>query len=308
MRIALTGATGFVGRHCVDRFLARGWNVRAWYRGANPPDREGVEWIAGELDDTNAAASLIEGCDLVVHTALSRRCDRFMDEPEDPVAYYQTNVLGTLRLIEAARRRFESTSTARSRFVFLSSGAVHQNVADDLPLDERHPLWPASTYGAYKASVETLIHAYGFSGKLNTAALRPVSIVGVDDPVANSKWFDLVRSIADGKRGDRVDVSGGGKVVFVDDVVSAIELIIQNDQAIAGNTYNLSSGFVSHHQVATIAKQLSGSEVELEGHPKEGKTPMRTDKIKALGMRFSDDTMLEKVVARLIGHAGTSDQ
>ncbi|TWT98905.1 NAD-dependent epimerase/dehydratase family protein [Neorhodopirellula pilleata] len=303
MRIALTGATGFVGRRCVDRFLARGWNVRAWYRGANPPDREGVDWIAGELDDTNAAVNLIDDCDHIVHTALTRGGDNFMDEPEDSVAYYQTNVLGTLRLIEAARRRFVSKANANSRFVFLSSGAVHQKVADELPLDERHPLWPATMYGACKASVETLVHAYGFSGKLNAVTLRPVSIVGIDDPITDSKWFDMVRSIAEGKQGDQVDVSGGGKVVYVDDVVSAIEMMMETEQPIAGNTYNLCSGFVTSHQVAMIAKELTGSQVELIGKPKENKTSMRTDKIEALGMRFSNETELKNLVANMIASA-----
>jgi len=305
MRIALTGATGFVGRHCVDRFLARGWDVRAWYRGADPPDQDGVQWVAGELDDPIAAASLLDGCDHVVHTALSRSGDSFMDEPEDPIAYYQTNVLGTLRLIEAARQRFGADKKAGSRFVFLSSGAVHQKVADELPLDERHPLWPASMYGACKASVETLVHAYGLSEKLDAVALRPVSIVGVDDPIANSKWFELVQSIVNAERGSRVDVSGGGKVVFVDDVVSAIELMLETDHSVAGNTYNLCSGFVSHHQVASIAKQFSGSEAELAGPPKKSKTPMRTDKIEALGMKFGDEAMLQNVVAGL-GRNGRS--
>lgn len=296
MQIALTGATGLVGRYCIKRFREDGHTIRAWFRGPHAPSIEGVDWVSGELDDPEAAPRLIRGCDAVIHTALSRHDASFMTEPQDPVAYFQTNVVGSLRLLDAAK------AEGASRFIFMSSGAVHEKVAQDLPLDERHPLWPASLYGANKASVETLIHAYGLPGKLNAATLRPVSIVGIEDPPSKSKWLSLVQSVVNQ---DAVDVPGGGKVVYVDELVSAIIGLLQTEQSIAGETFNVCSGFVSHHQIATIAKRLSGSKSELIGEPKSSGREMKTSKLQRLGVKLGTENWLESHVGKLVDLAKT---
>jgi len=296
MRIALTGATGFVGRHTLGRLVRGGHEVRAWYRGDEKPEwngaeSEAVEWVRGDLDDADSADRLVEGCEGVVHTALSRSGDSFMTEPSDPVVYFQTNVLGSLRLIDAAER------AGTGRFVFISSGAVHQNVAEDLPLDERHPLWPGSLYGASKASVETLVHAYGLSGRLEIATLRPPSIVGVDDPVEKSKWFDLVRAMM---RQESVDVSGGSKVVLVDDLARAIELLLSTENAIAGQTFNCTSGFYSTHRIAEMIGELTASQSKLTGQPKTSAREMETNKIEKLGMRFGGEPEIRRLLESLV--------
>lgn len=295
MRIALTGATGLVGRHCIQRFRDDGHTIRAWFRGQQAPAVDGVDWVPGELDDPGAATRLIRDCDVVVHAALSRQDASFMAEPKDPVAYFQTNVVGSLRLLEAAK------AEGATRFAFISSGAVHEKVANNLPLDERHPLWPASLYGASKASVETLVHAYGLSGKLNAATLRPVSIVGLDDPVSKSKWFSLVQSVVNS---ETVDVSGGRKVVYVDQLVLAINTLLQSDRPIAGETFNACSGFVSDHQIGTIAKQLSGSTSDLTGVPKYSGREMETAKIARLGVKLGVEDWLPNHVRALMESAG----
>ncbi|WP_404310394.1 NAD-dependent epimerase/dehydratase family protein [Neorhodopirellula lusitana] len=290
MRIALTGATGFVGRHCIDRLATAETNIQSWYRSGTPTPQKHVQWIRGELNDDDSTTRLVAGCDTVIHTALSRSSDSFMSEPEDPVAYYETNVLGTLKLIEAAQK------AGVTRLIFLSSGAVHDIVADDLPLDERHPLWPTTLYGASKAAVETLVHAYGLSGKMNIATLRPVAIAGIDTPIERSKWHALIQSVAAGKK---TEATGGGKVVFVDDVVSAIDCLLHSDANLAGQTYNICSGSISHYQVATLAKELTGSDAELIGPAKESKRSLCTDKIQKLGMHFSGEDKLREIVQAL---------
>ena len=70
-------------------------------------------------------------------------------------AFAQKNVCGTLQLIDAAR------AAGVRRFVFISTCAVHERILDDRPLDETHPLWPASHYGAHKAAIEKFVHSYG---------------------------------------------------------------------------------------------------------------------------------------------------
>src|SRR5262245_41020392 len=119
MRIALTGATGFLGRYVVKRLADRGHECRCWYRPTS--DRGGIEsrggsivWVEGGIDRPGSEADLVAGCDAVVHAALDRPGRGFRGSEGDLVAFAETNVVGALRLIEAARR------ARAGRFVFVS--------------------------------------------------------------------------------------------------------------------------------------------------------------------------------------------
>src|SRR5262245_55323542 len=143
MRIAVTGATGFLGRYIVAALADAGHDLRAWHRaGSDRSGFEGIaarlEWLAGELGDDAAAQRLVVGCDAVVHAALDRPSAGFRGAEGDVVRFVQRNVVGTLKLIEAAR------AAGVGRFVFISTCAVHEKILDDRPLDETHPLWPTS--------------------------------------------------------------------------------------------------------------------------------------------------------------------
>src|SRR5688572_16796902 len=143
MQIAVTGATGFIGRYILDHLIAAGHTCRAWHRASS--DRSGLEhldskitWIEGDLGDDRAARSLVEGCDAVVHGALHYPYKPYGDAEWNVIDFAEKNIIGTLRLIEAAR------AAGAGRFVFISSGAVHEKILDDRPLDETHPTWPLS--------------------------------------------------------------------------------------------------------------------------------------------------------------------
>ena len=75
MRIAVTGASGFLGHYIVNHLAARGHACRCWFRprsdrgGFEAAERQ-IEWIPGELGDTSACSRLVDGCDSVVHAAL----------------------------------------------------------------------------------------------------------------------------------------------------------------------------------------------------------------------------------------------
>ena len=254
-----------------------------------------VQWIQGRLGDDLATQSLAEQCDAIVHAGLYQHGSSFVGGEGDPVAYMETNVIGSLKLLEAA------VSHGVDRFVFVSSGAVHDRVAEDRPLDEKHPLWPASFYGNYKACVETMVHTYGFSGKLSCCSLRPTLIYGVADPVQDSRWYQLVSDIAAGKD---VQATGGSKSVHVSDVAAAIELLIQTDQDVAGETYNCTDLMISQYAVAQIAKAKAGSQSVIKGEPKEAKRTMETSKIKAIGMKFGGTAILESTIQRLLDLGG----
>src|SRR5438034_380201 len=161
MKIAVTGGSGFIGHYILRRLASAGHSLRAWYRPAS--DRSGledvdVEWSPGELNDDEASRSLVAGCDAVVHAALFRPGTGFRGAEGDLIEFVERNVVGTLRLIEAARR------ADVKRFVILSTSAVHERILEDRALDENHPTRATSHYGAHKAAIEQFVHSYGLGG------------------------------------------------------------------------------------------------------------------------------------------------
>jgi nucleoside-diphosphate-sugar epimerase len=257
---------------------------------------EGVEWIAGRLGDVDASEALVSGCDAVIHAALDRPGAAFMNAEGDLVEFADRNVIGSLRLIEAARR------ANVERFVFISTCAVHDRVLDDRPLDEAHPTWPLSHYGASKAAVEMFVHSYGWGHGFPICALRPTGVYGVAHPLEESKWYRLVAQIV---RGERMKCRRGGKEVHVHDVARAAELLLRAEGT-AGECFNCCDRYVSEYDVAQLAKELSGSEAVIDGEPKQPKHQIVTDKLRALGFEFGGEERLRATIDQLVQHAATS--
>ena len=294
MRVALTGATGFIGRYIANHLAEQGHQLRCWYRPSS--DRTGfdpsgdLEWLVGDLGNPESANMLVAGCDAVVHAALYRPGTGFRGAEGDVIEFVQKNVVGTLMLIEAARR------ASVGRFVFISTCAVHEKILDDRPLDEAHPLWATSHYGAHKAAIEKFVHSYGLGGGYPICALRPTGVYGVTRPIQHSKWFDLVSAVV---RGETVQCSRGGKEVHAADVARAVGVLLRSD-GIAGEAFNCYDRYVSELDVATLAKELSGSKSQIIGELKQPKHQIVTDKIRALGMEFGGEKLLKGTVATLV--------
>lgn len=300
MRVALTGTTGFIGRYIVAHLAEQGHRLRCWHRPAS--NRDGfdriaeLEWVQGELGDRTSARALVDGCDAVVHAALDRPGTGFRGAEGNVSEFVRRNVVGTLELIEAARQ------AGAERFVFISTCAVHEKILDDRPLDEAHPLWPMSHYGAHKAAVEKFVHSYGLGEGYPICALRPTGVYGVTRPIENSKWYGLVSAVV---RGETVHPSRGGKEVHAADVAKAVGLLLTAD-GITGEAFNCYDRYVSEFDVATLAKELSGSSSRIVGEPKQPKHQIVTEKIRSLGMPFGGDEILRQTVAKMVDAAGRS--
>ena len=302
MRIAVTGSTGFLGRYIVNDLLTAGHGVRSWFRRGS--DRGGFvdgphEWIEGALGDDESNRALVEGTDAVVHAALYRPGRTFRGGEGDLVEFVRANVLGTIQLIEAAR------GAGVARFVFISTCAVHEVILDDRPLDEAHPLWPRSHYGAHKAAIEKFVHAYGLRDGFEICALRPTGIYGPARPIERSKWFDIVRTVADGRD---VTASRGGKEVHATDVARSVRILL-DAPTVAGQAYNCYDQYISEHQVAMIARRISGSGSTISGTTPQPKHQIETAKLRALGMTFGGQKLLEQTVTALLERVdGTKDK
>lgn len=185
-----------------------------------------------------------------------------------------------------------------SRFIFISTGAVHEKIAEGHPLDEIHAAWPLTHYGASKAAVEAFVHSYGYGQGNPIFALRPTGIYGLARPPKSSKWFDLVDAVA---RGDEVECKRGGKEVHAADVARAVELLLEAaPERIAGESFECYDHYISEYEVATIAKDLTHSTAPIEGFAPTTKNEIVTAKIRALGMTFGGRPLLEETVRELV--------
>lgn len=295
MRIAITGATGFLGRYLVGRLATQGHTCRCWHGPRS--DRSGfakfgkqVEWIPGQLQDRKATETLVAGCDAAVHAALYHPGGGFRGGEGNLVEFADKNILGTLELIEAAR------AAGVRRFVFISTCAVHEKILADCPLDETHPTWALSHYGAHKAAIEQFVYSFGLGQGYPICAMRPTGIYGVAHPVEDSKWFDLVQRVA---RGEPVECHRGGKEVHAADVARAVEILLEAD-GIAGQVYSCYDRYISDYEVASIAKQVTGSGSVVSGERASPKNQIVTVKLRGLGMEFGGEKLLRETIRQLV--------
>jgi nucleoside-diphosphate-sugar epimerase len=299
MLIAVTGGTGFLGRYLVRNLVHAGHRLRCWHRPTS--DRTGldevkpnIEWLPGDLADPKAAAVLVRGVDAVVHSGLQwqRQGGSRFSGHDNQYPFLEANLMGSLRLFQ------EAHSAGVPRFVFISTCAVHEIILPDRPLDETHPLWPTSHYGAHKAALEKFVHSYGLGQGWAICALRPTGIYGLAHPASASRWFDLVGQVV---RGEPIATAKGGKEVHAADVARAVELLLKADaRSIAGQAFNCYDRYISEQEVARIAKELTGSKSSIADHNRGPKNQIVTAKLRALGMTFGGEALLRQTVAELV--------
>ena len=302
MKIFVTGATGFVGRELASQLLDDGHQLRLWYRNVSPTqsllslkEQRGnrIELVRGQLGEGREAEA-IQGCDAVVHAALWREDRSFQQPPINLLEYLEVNLMGSIRLIEAAFQQ------QVERFIYVSTCAVHDKILSDRVLDETHPLWAKTHYGAHKAAVEKFVHSFGHGAGFPICALRPSGIFGIESPMEHSKWFDLIADVVDGKT---VRPTGGGKEVHVSDVAKAIRVLLDAPaEVIAGEAFSCCDSFYSHYEVANLAKQISASPAKILGSQKSPKHLIETKKIRSLGMKFKGIPAFKQTVNSICQH------
>ena len=180
MRSALvTGAGGFIGSHLVEFLCARDWNVRALVRYTSAggigflaeldgrfTDR--VEIVRGDLRDPDFVDEAVRGIDVIFNLAALIGIPYSYDAPE---SYIQTNVVGTLNVLRAARR------WGAGRLVQTSTSEVYGS-AQFVPMDETHPLHPQSPYAASKVASDQLALSFHRSFGTPVVVIRPFNTYG----------------------------------------------------------------------------------------------------------------------------------
>jgi UDP-glucose 4-epimerase len=171
----VTGGAGFIGSNVAARLLSEGRRVRVLddlstgYR-VNVDAMGGVEFREGDIRDAALVDECAEGCDVIFHLAASVGNTRAL---EDPVRDSEVNVLGTINVVEAARRH-------GVRKVVCSSSAGIFGELRELPIGPGHPIEPDTPYGVSKLASEKMCLAYARLYGFEAVALRYFNVYGVN--------------------------------------------------------------------------------------------------------------------------------
>jgi UDP-glucose 4-epimerase len=257
MRILVTGGAGFIGSHVADTLLGAGHqvvvvdNLHTGHR-ANVPS--GATFYRADITDGEGMASLIgdEGIEAISHQAALANVRESMN---DPIAYAKVNVLGTLTLLEIARKQ------ALSKIVFASTGGAvygegYSPEGDRLPFTETSWPEPKDNYGANKLSAEHHLDLYYYAYGLDYVALRYPNVYG---PRQDSKGEAGVVAIFAGAMLDNepTRITGDGEqardFTYVGDIARANLLALESD---AVGVINVGTGIPTN--INTIHRVLSG--------------------------------------------------
>ncbi len=215
MKLAVTGGTGFVGQALLDLALADGHEVAALARKPQKL-RERVEWIAGDLSDAGALATLVHEADAVIHVA-------GVVNARDRDGFEQGNVVGTLNLLEAM------------------NGAGNQRLAYVSSLSAREP--GLSDYGGSKARAEKLVKASG----LDWTIVRPPVIYGPRD----TELLELFKVSRFGFV--PMPKEGRASLIHVDDLARLLLALVPGGEQVTGRTFEPDDGRKngwSHYELA----------------------------------------------------------
>ena len=179
VRVLVTGAGGFIGSHLVEALVGAGARVRALVRYTSrgswghleqmaPVVRDSVEVVLGDVRDAQFMRQQVRGCDVVFHLAALIGIPYSYEAPE---SYLDTNVRGTLNVLQAAREM------AVRRAVITSTSEVY-GTARYAPIDEQHPLQAQSPYSASKIAADKLAESCYLSFAVPVVTVRPFNTYG----------------------------------------------------------------------------------------------------------------------------------
>ncbi len=178
-KILITGADGFIGSHLTEALVQQGYNVKAfaYYNSFNtwgwldvlPKETmRNVEVFTGDIRDPNGVREALKGCDAVFHLAALIAIPFSYHSPD---AYVDTNIKGTLNVLQAARQ----LETER---VLVTSTSEVYGTAQYVPIDEKHPYQGQSPYSATKIGADRLAESFYRSFNLPVTIVRPFNTYG----------------------------------------------------------------------------------------------------------------------------------
>ncbi|RJQ18899.1 NAD-dependent epimerase/dehydratase family protein [Candidatus Woesearchaeota archaeon] len=255
MKILVTGGAGFLGSHICEKYVNEGHtvvcvdnlingdlsNVRALLHKPN------FKFLHGDIRDKEMLEKAIPGCDAIFHLAAQIHVDRSVVEPHYT---YETNVLGTLNILELARLHDVKKT------IFASSSEVYGS-AQTNPMKEDHPLDAPHPYGASKVGADRLCFSYHQTYGMPVYITRCFNMYG---PKQKDSSYGGVISIFTRKVMNNMPpiIYGTGEqtrdYLYVKDAVKAYDLVLQSKKNIAGIPINFGTG--KDHKIIDIANMI----------------------------------------------------
>jgi UDP-glucose 4-epimerase len=260
MKVLITGGAGFIGSHLTDRLLEVGAEVRilddlSTGKRENLPDHDALEFIEGDIRDTEMVSRCLKGVDAVVHLAAIASVQASID---DPIRTHQVNFDGTLNLLEASRR------TGIKRFLYACSAAVYGDAAS-VPVSENVALNPLSPYAVDKLTGEYYLLHYHRKHGLAATSFRFFNIYGPrQDP--SSPYSGVISIFVNCLQRDRpVTLFGDGSqtrdFVYVADLADLLARAVSGLDGVGG-VFNVGTGVrYSLLQLLECLEKLSGSKI-----------------------------------------------
>jgi len=250
------GGAGFIGSHLAEALAREGHRVRVFDRPHGdrlPLFARGFELFTGDFLNPQALAPALEGVETVFHLVSTTLPKNSNDNPAYDV---ESNVLGTLRLLELCR------ASGVRKLVYVSSGGTVYGPPRSVPVREDHPTEPISSYGVHKLTVEKYLHLEHHLHGLDYCVLRPPNLYGPRqrlDTAQGAVAVFLDRAL----RGEPIEIWGDGSVVrdyvYIVDAIDALLKAARFNGA--PRVFNLGSGR------GTSLKELVAAIEALLGRP-----------------------------------------
>lgn len=261
-RVLVTGAGGFIGSHVVGLLVGKGASVRGFVRYNSRSDRgwldrldpsvaDQVDVFTGDFVNPEAASNAVAGCDVVLHLGALIPIPYSYQHPRE---FVETNVVGTLNVLEASRR------AGVTRVVQASTSEVYGS-AQSIPMTEQHPLHPQSPYAATKVGSDQLALSYTDAFELDVVVVRPFNTYG---PRQSARAV-IPAIITQALTRDHLELGSTDTTrdfLYVTDTARGIARCAEVE-GVAGETFNLGTGRevaiqeVVEHVSSALGKELS---------------------------------------------------
>ena len=264
MKILITGADGFIGSHLTEALVREGHDVKAFvlYNSFNSwgwldkcaDDIKGkFEVFSGDIRDTNGVREAVKCCDAVIHLAALIAIPYSYHSPE---TYIDTNIKGTLNILQAARE-FNI-----HRLIHTSTSEVY-GTAKFVPITEEHPLQGQSPYSASKIGADQLANSFFTSFDLPVVTVRPFNTYGPRQS-ARAVIPTIITQIANGKNEIKLGaISPTRDFNYIKDTVDGFIAALNSKNGL-GEVINLGSNYeVSIGETAEIIAEVMNAEIKI---------------------------------------------
>lgn len=264
MNVLITGADGFIGSHLTEALVRQGHNVRAfvlynsfgswgWLDHCGADVKGKFEVFSGDIRDPHGVKEAMKGCDAVLHLAALIAIPYSYHSPD---TYVDTNIKGTLNVLQAAR------DLGVSKVVHTSTSEVY-GTARFVPITEEHPLQGQSPYSATKIAADQLAFSFYASFGTPVTTIRPFNTYGPRQS-ARAVIPTIITQIANGKREIKLGaVSPTRDFNYVADTVSGFIAALNSPRG-AGEVINLGSNFeISIGDTAHAIAEAMGASITI---------------------------------------------